>query len=117
MWHNENVPSRHLRDEHPMANQTIPELNATTKEQLLEVLRRHQIVRASVFGSVARGEATAESDLDLLVEFPPGRSLLDLVDLQHELTETLGKKVDVVTYRSVHHLIRDRVFSEQIQIL
>ncbi len=100
-----------------MANQTVPELNVSTKEQLLEVLRRHEIVRASVFGSVARGEATTGSDLDLLVEFPPGKSLFALVELKQELAETLGIEVDVVTYRSLHHLIKDRVLAEQVSIL
>ena len=107
----------YLRDERSMANQTVPELNASTKEQLLEVLRRHEIVRASVFGSVARGEATPESDIDLLVELPPDWSLFDLVRLERDLTEAVGTRVDVVTYRSLHHLIRDRVLSEQIGIL
>ena len=64
------------------------------------MLRRHKIVRASVFGSVARGEATAESDLDLLVEFPPGYDFgpwaSRFTEIQQALSELLGRRVDLV---------------------
>ena len=52
-----------------------------------------------IFGSLARGDAWAESDVDVLVSFEPGRSLLDLIGLQQDLTELLGRKVDVVFRR------------------
>jgi hypothetical protein len=74
-------------------------------------------VRAALFGSAARGELTDSSDLDFLVEFEPGRSLLDLVGLQLELADVLGKETDVVTYRSLHPRIRDRVLREQVPVL
>jgi hypothetical protein len=63
------------------------------------------------------GEARLDSDVDILVELPRGKSLFDLIDLQDKLEAKLGKKVDVITYRSVHHLLRDIIFKEQIQIL
>jgi|SRR5712692_10005185 len=99
-----------------MANGTVT-LSEETKKQIRTVLKPHGIVRASVFGSVARGEATPESDLDILVDFPAGKTLLDLARLQRELTEALGTKVDVLTYRSLHPLIKERVMSEQVSIL
>jgi predicted nucleotidyltransferase len=80
-------------------------------------LKRFGVVRASLFGSAARNELTYSSDLDFLVEFEPGRSLLDLVGLQLELAEVLGQETDVVTYRSLHPRIRDRVLSEQVPVL
>jgi predicted nucleotidyltransferase len=70
-----------------------------------------------VFGSAARGEATPQSDLDLLVEFEPGRTLLDLSGLRIELGELLGVEADVVTYRSIHPRLRDRILRDQIPIL
>ena len=85
--------------------------------RVLPALRRHGVVRAGIFGSVARGEARSGSDLDVLVEFEDGRTLFDLVDLRDELTRLLGRAADVVTYRSLHPRMRERVLREQVAIL
>lgn len=66
-------------------------------EELRAILKKHGIVKASVFGSYARGEASANSDLDLLVELKHGGSLFDLGGLQYELDERLPAGVDVAT--------------------
>lgn len=60
-------------------------------------LRRHRAVRARIFGSVARGQAGADSDVDLLVQFEQGSSLFDLMALQDELEQLLGAPVDIVS--------------------
>lgn len=76
------------------------------------------VKRAAIFGSFARGEARKNSDIDLLIEFRgKKKSLLDLVDLKFKLEEKLGRKVDLVTYNSLHHLLRDRILAEQVIIL
>lgn len=75
------------------------------------------VVRAAVFGSTARGEATAESDIDILVEFERGRTLLDLAGLRLDLAEALGRDVDLATPRSLHPQLRDTILKEQIPIL
>jgi predicted nucleotidyltransferase len=87
------------------------------REKVAPILRRLGVRRASVFGSLARGEGDEESDVDLLVELEPGRSLLDLAELKVELEEVLGRRVDVITYDSLHPLFRDRVLREQRRIL
>jgi len=92
-------------------------LDEQTVERIRSVLKRYDVRRAAIFGSMARGEATEASDLDLLVEFPRGKSLLDLVQLEFDLTETVGASVDVVTYNSLHPLIREKVIQEQVPIL
>jgi predicted nucleotidyltransferase len=69
-----------------------------------------------VFGSVARGEADEQSDIDLLVEFEPNRSLLDHAGLWVELQELLGVKVDVVSERGLKPRIRQRVLQEAIPL-
>lgn len=86
-------------------------------ERALPILRRHDVRRAGVFGSYARGEAGPESDLDLLVELPSGSSLLDLVGLEQALSDELGLKVEATTYRALHPLSRERVLQEEIRIL
>jgi predicted nucleotidyltransferase len=85
--------------------------------QILPVLKRFGVKKAAIFGSLARGEGGKESDVDILVEFEPGKSLLDLAGLKIELEEALGRRVDVLTYNSLHPLLKDRILKEQKPIL
>jgi len=89
----------------------------TISRQIMPILKEAGVLKSSIFGSLARGEADEKSDVDILVEFPKGKDLFDLIDLEQKLADTLGLKVDVLTYRSVHHLFRDNIFKEQIRIL
>ncbi|VVB68840.1 Nucleotidyltransferase domain protein [uncultured archaeon] len=75
----------------------------SVREKIIDILRRNDVRRASFFGSIVRGEMTEQSDVDLLVEI--------------ELEDALGRKVDVVTYRSLHPLLRERILTEQVPIL
>jgi predicted nucleotidyltransferase len=86
-------------------------------EKILPVLRRYGVIRASIFGSFARGDAKRGSDLDLLVEFKGEKSLLDLAGLKINLEETLKMDVDVLTYRSLHPLLKERILNEQEVIM
>ena len=83
------------------------------KRKILPILQRHGVARAAVFGSSVRGESKEGSDLDLLVEFEGEKSLLDLASLKVELEELLKLKVDVLTYDSLHPLLKDRILREQ----
>ena len=67
------------------------------RSRILAIAGRHGATNLRIFGSVARGEAGPESDLDLLVDLEPGRSLLDHIALIQDLEEALGCRVDVVT--------------------
>jgi hypothetical protein len=87
------------------------------RTRVLPLLLKYRVGRASLFGSVTRNEETPGSDIDLLVEMPADASLLDLAGLKLDLEEVLGKEVDVVTYRSLHPLLRDRILAEQQPIL
>jgi len=85
--------------------------------RVIPVLKRYDVKRAAFFGSFVRGEQKGDSDIDILVEFEGEKSLLDLAGLKIELEEILGRKVDVLTYRSLHPLLRDRILQEQKVIL
>ena len=87
------------------------------REKILDALKQNDVKRASLFGSAVRGELTDESDIDILVEFEGRKSLLDLVSLKLELEEMLKRKVDVLTYNSLHPLLKDRILREQEVIL
>lgn len=82
------------------------------RQEIAELAARHGATNVRVFGSVARGEAGPDSDVDLLVELEPGRSLFDLGGLTADLRDLLGRRVDVVTERSVSRYLRDRVLRE-----
>ena len=88
------------------------------KKSILKLLQASGVKRAAIFGSFARNEATEESDIDLLIEFKgKNKSLFDLVALKLQLEEELGRPVDVITYNSLHPLLRDRILAEQVIIL
>lgn len=82
------------------------------KKDILEVARTHGLVNIRVFGSIARGEGSLHSDIDLLVDLEKGRSLLDLGGAAIKLQELLGRKVDIVTERGLHWYLRDKILKE-----
>jgi len=87
------------------------------RRKIFPLLQRYDVARAAIFGSFARGESTKRSDIDILVEFKGEKSLLDLAGLKIALEELLKMKVDVLTYNSLHPLLKDSILSEQEIIL
>ena len=80
------------------------------------VLRKYPVKRASLFGSYARQEARAESDIDILVEFSSTISLIEFVTIQLELEDTFGKKVDLVEVSTLKPQLKANILKEQIAI-
>lgn len=88
------------------------------RKQVNPILRRNDVKKAAVFGSVARGEAKKNSDIDILIKFKGSdKTLLDLAGLKIDLEKKLNKKVDVVTYDSLHPLLKGIILKEQKAIL
>jgi len=90
----------------------MDELLRSKREDILRLAARHGARNLRLFGSAARGEAGEGSDVDLLVELEPGRSLFDHISLVQDLEDLLNCKVDVVSEKALHWYIRDRVLEE-----
>lgn len=87
------------------------------KNIIMNTLEQNDVSRASFFGSLVRGELKEDSDIDILIEFNGKKSLLDLVGLKQELEDVLRRKVDVLTYKSLHPLLKEKILSEQEVII
>lgn len=85
--------------------------------RLREICSRYGIASLSVFGSAARGNAGPDSDIDVLYELKPGVRLgWEIEDLNQELTDLFGRRVDLVSRRALHPLLRDTVLTESRQL-
>ena len=94
----------------------VEQLLKSKREEIIGVAARHGALNVRVFGSVARGEARPDSDVDFLVDLESGRSLFDLGGLLTDLQNLLGRKVDVVTENSLRPRIRERVKREAVPL-
>ena len=88
---------------------TIQDISA----KIIPTLKHQGVTKVALFGSVVRDKAKKKSDVDILVNFSEKKSLLDLVRLQFILEEKLGRKVDLLTYGSIHPLLKDIILKEQ----
>lgn len=84
--------------------------------QILSIALSHGAARVRLFGSVARGEQTDASDLDLLVKMRPGATLLDIVAIKQDLEDLLGIGVDVVTEDSLSPYLREDILKEAVNL-
>lgn len=99
-----------------MSNSPLAKKLQAHRQAILKIAQVYGAYNIRVFGSVARGEDDAASDLDLLVDLESGRSLFDLGGLVMDLQELLGCKIDVVTENGLKHRIRDRVLQEAVEL-
>lgn len=86
------------------------------RKDILRIAARYGARNVRIFGSIVRGEATIDSDVDFLVDMEPGRSLFDLGGMLMDLQDLLACKVDVVTEKGLRARIRDSVLKEAIQL-
>jgi len=92
------------------------DLTEEQRVQITAITRQHGAHSVRVFGSRARGQSSETSDLDLLVEMENGRSLLDLIDLEHALEAALGVPVDVLTTKSLSPYLRESVEKDAVAL-
>jgi len=94
----------------------IAEIIGDKRDQIRELARKYGADQVRVFGSVARGEARPDSDVDLLVRFPSDRSIFDLVGLWLDLTDLLGREVDLSTDESLKDYVRPQALKDAVPL-
>ena len=88
----------------------------TQRDAILRLAKLHGATRVRIFGSMARDDANMDSDVDILVDLEPGRTLLDIGGFLMDLQDLLGRRVDVVTESALHPRIRDTVLREAVPL-
>ena len=86
------------------------------RDQILDIAERNGARSIRVFGSIARGEAGSDSDVDFLVELEPGKTLFDIIAMKQDLEDLLLCKVDVVTRKAVSPYIRGKIDADAIAL-
>jgi len=86
------------------------------KPKIIKILKKNKIKKAGVFGSYVRGEQKKNSDIDILIEPTKGMGL-EFVGVKLELENELGRKVDLVTYKGIHPLIKRKILKEEVRII
>ena len=86
------------------------------KKKIIPILKRQGVTKAAFFGSVARGEANKNSDVDILVLLEKGKTLLDFVGLKLEIEDKLRKKVDLVSYGGINPRLKDIILRDEKKI-
>jgi predicted nucleotidyltransferase len=111
-------PARRSGSVNSVRSQIGPQADKLRRQRrrLLDAAERHGVAHLRAFGSLARGEATPESDVDLLVDLKPGRTLVDLAAFRREAGEILDLAVDVATADMLKDRIRDEVLSEALPL-
>lgn len=87
------------------------------KEQIIPIIKKYNITKAALFGSIVTGKMNEKSDVDILVEIPKGKSLFDVMDIQFELEDVLKRDVDLVEYHLIKPRLRPYIMKDQINIL
>jgi len=95
---------------------SIPLITSDTRKEILRIAKENGATRVRIFGSVARGTAGPESDLDLLIDLAPGRHLLDVVAIKQDLEDFLRRQVHVVTEAAVSPYMRDEIIRDAVDL-
>jgi uncharacterized protein len=86
------------------------------REEIIVIARQHHADNIRLFGSVARGNERLDSDVDFLVDFQPGSTLFDQIALIEELSNKLGRKIDVISSRALNRHLAQKIKQESIAL-
>lgn len=87
------------------------------KQKIVKILKKYGIKKAGIFGSYVRGEQKKNSDIDILIEPPKNMSLIGFVHVKHKLEDELGIKIDLVSYKGIHPLLKSQILHEEVKII
>lgn len=87
------------------------------QQKIIPILKQHDVIRAGLFGSLVTGRLKSGSDVDILIELQPDKSLLDLVALKLDLEDALGRPVDLLEYPMIHPRLSQRILREEVRVL
>jgi predicted nucleotidyltransferase len=97
-------------------SEKIMKLLREKREEILAAAARHGARNVRIFGSVARGEAGPDSDIDFLVEMESGRSLFDLIDLEDDIAAVVNRRFDLVTEGGLNRYMKDEVLAQAVGV-
>lgn len=86
------------------------------KPKIVKILKKYKIKKAGIFGSFVRNEQKKNSDIDILIEPVKGMGL-EFIGVKLELEDAIGRKIDLITYRGIHPLLKKRILNEEVKIL
>lgn len=89
---------------------------AAVKKKIIPVLKANDVIRASIFGSFARGEENKKSDIDMLVEFREPKGMFHRIGLKYALEDVLKKKVDLLTYNAINPRLEKYIYQDEVKI-
>ncbi|PSR24485.1 MAG: nucleotidyltransferase [Sulfobacillus benefaciens] len=99
-----------------MKSKAVPAELIAVRNTIRDIAAKHGTVRIALFGSMARGDAGPDSDVDFLVQMEPGRSLVDMAGLKWDLEELLQRPVDIVSEKSLVGVLRDHILAEAVSL-
>ena len=86
------------------------------KNQIIKILKENKIKKAGIFGSYAKGKNKKSSDIDIIIE-PKKNTGFGFFKIQMQLEEKLGRKIDLITYNSIHPMLKERILNEEVRII
>ena len=117
-----NLPKRILLQKEEQADEKLikEKINKSLikiKPKIIEIIKKEGIKRAGIFGSYARGKPKNNSDIDILIEPTKRMGFFDIIRLENELKKKLNRKIDLITYASIHRLLKNRILNEEVRII
>lgn len=91
-------------------------LTVNTKKKIIHILKKNNVAKAGIFGSYARGEAKKNSDIDIVIQPPKGIGF-GFAGIKIQLEEKLGRKVDLITYKSIHPYLKKYILDDEVRII
>ena len=113
----EQLPTSRQTFLQPQTGKSFLDKIENLSEKIVPILKKNGVLSASLFGSIVRNQDSPQSDIDILVQYKDGTTLLYVAGLQLELENMLGRKVDLVSEKYLHQRIQNNVHNQRIQIL